>query len=166
MQIPGLRNTLVKVEVLSEQCLYFCHFCYLSASPKKPIRVALWTLPHWYFHNNKCSSNYDQSSALCSVTFVCSFAELHIAEQLSVHSEGVGRMCASVQGGSNKQKRRKVFNTYKKRNRKRRAWHWLCTVPIQFALFPVTCPCHQKGSHWGPYWGHLCSHGPLSRHSL
>lgn len=156
MQIPGLRNTLVKVEVLSEQCLYFCHLCYLSASPKKPIRVALWTLPHWYFHNNKCSSNYDQSSALCSVTFVCSFAELHIAEQLSVHSEGVGRMCASVQGGSNKQKskkRRKVFNTYKKRNRKRRALTLAlhCTHPICFV--PSYLPLPSEGEPLGAILG-------------
>lgn len=47
-------------------------------------------------------------------------------------------------------------NPFKKKKRKRdEPWHWLHTVPVQFALFPVTCPCHQKGSHWGPYWGHL-----------
>lgn len=35
------------------------------------------------------------------------------------------------------------------------------TVAVQFALFPVTCLCHQQESHWGPCWRHLRSLSPF-----
>lgn len=64
----------------------------------------------------------------------------------------------------NRDQKKKTFKPLKIKQRDE-PWHWLHTVPIQFALFPVTCPCHQQGSHWGPCWRHLRSLGPLSRHS-
>lgn len=76
---------------------------------------------------------------------------------------------ARGQGGSNtpepRRRKRKVFSTKplknKIKNKDREAssgsgsGSGSALYPVQFALFPVTCPCHHKGSHWGPYWGHL-----------
>lgn len=104
----------------------------------------------------------------------------HVWFHKSVQSEGHVRVaCADLQpqlvhsdatqasrrrGGGIKQTKRssKLSNTKPLKIKRRQLWHQLYAGPVQFALFPLTCPCHQKGSHWGPYWGHLCSHGPLS----
>ncbi len=108
----------------------------------------------------KTEKNVQRYGALYALILhcMCSFAELHVAEQLRlVQSEGVGVMHARGQGGSNKDERRrrsKVFSTKRLKIKKARRALTLaphCTRPICFV--PSYLPLPSEGEPLGAILG-------------